>query len=220
VVNKTKAAISYSGGKDSALALYRAKKLGYQPVCLLTTYNADARRSWFHGVPTDILNKVSELTDTALELVPTGQGDDYGKDFEAALERLREKYGVGATVFGDIDLQLHYDWDVARCSASGLEAVFPLWHEDRRELVFEMIDSGFKALITIVNTEQLSERFLGKTLTRELAEQIATEGADICGENGEYHSFIYDGPIFRKPVNVKLGDVIRNGIYSILPLAL
>jgi uncharacterized protein (TIGR00290 family) len=216
---KINLAVSYSGGKDSALALYRAVKSGGNPVNLLTTYNENAGRSWFHGVPVAVLDKISELMGIPLEVVKTGEGDNYARDFEVALLRLRER-GVSACVFGDIDIPFHYDWCDARCKAAGLESLFPLWNGNRRELVYELIDSGFKAVITIVDSSRLGEKFLGRTLTHELAEEIHSEGADICGENGEYHTFVYDGPLFRESVNFKFGEAVRRGNYVILPLLL
>ncbi|GHU98795.1 ATP-binding protein [Clostridia bacterium] len=209
---------SYSGGKDGALAFYRAVQSGFRPLALLTTYNESAGRSWFHGVPSDLLHTVSASIGVPLELIKTGEGNGYAADFEAALERLKKTKGARACVFGDIDIQAHYDWCDARCKAAGLESAFPLWNGDRRRLVYELIDLGFKAVITIVDSSKLSERFLGQTITREIAEEIAAAGADICGENGEYHTFVYDGPIFKTPVNFKRGDIVRRGGYSILPV--
>ncbi|MDR0838944.1 MAG: diphthine--ammonia ligase [Oscillospiraceae bacterium] len=218
--DKIKVAASYSGGKDSALALYRAINAGHAPVCLLTTYNEAAGRSWFHGVPREVLEKVSEALKIPLELFKTGAGDDYERDFKAALARAKAERGAQGCVFGDIDLQTHYDRCASWCAQTQLESLFPLWNGDRAALVYELIDAGFKAVITIVNTQQLGERFLGKTLTRELAAEIAAEGADVCGENGEYHTFVYDGPIFASPVAVSFGDTLRSGEYSILPVTL
>lgn len=219
MIKKVKFVSSYSGGKDGALALYRAINSGYEPISLLTTYNDSAGRSWFHGVPVDVLNKVSQLIDIPLELVKTGDGDDYAKDFERALIRLKDK-GINACVFGDIDIQAHYDWCDSRCNLAKIESIFPLWNESRRELVYEFIESGFKAAITIVDSSRLSEKFLGRTLTKELMEEIVAEGADICGEDGEYHTFIYDGPLFKEPVNFKFNEIVRSGNYSILPISL
>ncbi|WIV12924.1 diphthine--ammonia ligase [Proteiniborus sp. MB09-C3] len=210
---------SYSGGKDGVLALYRAIKSGYEPVRLLTTYNENAGRSWFHGVPVEILNKVSQLIDIPLDLVKTGVGDDYTKDFEKALLKLKDN-GINACVFGDIDIQAHYDWCDSRCKVANIESIFPLWNESRKELVYEFIESGFKAVITIVDSSRLSERFLGRTLTKELMAEIVAEGADICGEDGEYHTFVYDGPLFKESIDFKFDEIIRNGNYSILPLLL
>jgi uncharacterized protein (TIGR00290 family) len=189
----------------------------------MTTYNVEAGRSWFHGIPAAVLQRVAEVIGIPLESVPVGQfgaDDAYSRDFEVALGALQEKYDAQAVVYGDIDIQAHHDWDVARAAANGMEAVFPLWNEERRKLVFEMIDAGFKAVITIVNTEVLSERLLGKTLTRALAEEMASVGVDMCGENGEYHSFVYDGPLFREAVKVKFGEQISSGSYAILPVLL
>ncbi|WP_059369278.1 diphthine--ammonia ligase [Treponema endosymbiont of Eucomonympha sp.] len=210
-------AASYSGGKDSALALYRAIRSGHKPFCLLTTYNEGAGRSWFHGIPAEALAQVAESAGIPLELVKAGEGDGYARDFEAALSRLAER-GAHACVFGDIDVQEHRDWCASRCSAAGLESLFPLWNGDRRELVRELNDAGFKAVITIVDTSRLSERFLGRTLTREAAEEIAAEGADACGENGEYHTFVCDGPLFREPLRCTFGKALRRGAYAILPV--
>ncbi|MDR1377502.1 MAG: diphthine--ammonia ligase [Synergistaceae bacterium] len=217
--DKVKFTASYSGGKDGALALYRAIKSGHEPISLLTTYNESVGCSWFHGVPTEVAGKVAESMRLPLEWVKTGEGSAYARDFEAALTRLR-KWGVRACVFGDIDIQLHYDWCASRCKAAGLESLFPLWNGGRRELVHEFIDAGFEAVITIVDTSRLSEKFLGKQLTRELVEEIALEGADICGENGEYHTFVHDGPLFREPVKIQFGEATRRGHYAILPVLL
>jgi uncharacterized protein (TIGR00290 family) len=219
---KNKFVSSYSGGKDSVLALYRAVKFGGEPVSLITTYNEAAGRSWFHGVPLEILDEVSESLAVPIKVVTTGPADDYGRDFERALIELKNSNanlnGIDSCVFGDIDIQAHQDWCDARCVTAGIDSIFPLWNENRASLVYELIDLGFKAVITIVNTTMLSAKYLGKTLTRELAAEIAADGADICGENGEYHSFVYDGPLFATPIDVTFGEIIVNGDYSILPI--
>lgn len=216
-MEQLKIAASYSGGKDSALALYRAIKRGYKPQAIVTTYNAGADRSWFHGVPEPLLRQAAAAMGIALHLVPSGMGEAYGEDFAAALSQLRQQ-GVQACVFGDIDIQEHYDWCDGICRRAGVQSIFPLWQESRRALVHEAIDSGFKALITNVDTTRMDARFLGQTLTRELAEEIAAEGADICGENGEYHTFVYDGPIFQSPVPYDLGEMIHVDGRAVLPL--
>jgi uncharacterized protein (TIGR00290 family) len=217
---KRKIVASYSGGKDGALALWRAVRGGCEPVGLLTTYNVAAGRSWFHGVPEEVLECVAELMGLPLELVRTGAGEDYGKNFEAALSRRRELVGARACVFGDIDIQEHYAWCSSRCAAAGMDSVFPLWNEGRDSLVYELIDSGFEAIITVVDTSRLSESFLGATLTREVADEIAAAGADICGENGEYHTFVRNCPLFRGPAQISLGATVRIDNYAMAPVAL
>lgn len=214
-----KFAASYSGGKDGALALYRAQELGCKPVSLITTYNNSAGRSWFHGVPEEVLRKTAALIGLPIEIVAVDPGDGYGRDFETALKRL-SALGAEACAFGDIDIDSHREWCETRCRNAGIKSIFPLWNGNRRELVYEMIDAGFQAVITIVNTKMMPERFAGKLITRELVEEIEASGADACGENGEYHSFVYDGPIFREPVDVVFGDVIYRNEFAIRPVAL
>lgn len=210
-------AVSYSGGKDGALALYRAIQLGHTPRVMLTTYNESAGRSWFHGVPAELLQEVAQAAGMELLLIRCGFGDDYAQDFIAALEKLRAR-GIEACVFGDIDIQGHFDWSDGVCRSAGLRSLFPLWQQSRRSLVYESIESGFRALITNVDTSRMSVDFLGKTLSRELADQIASEGADICGENGEYHTFVYDGPIFSHPIAYRLGEPVQTQARASLPV--
>ncbi|MBR6115345.1 MAG: diphthine--ammonia ligase [Oscillospiraceae bacterium] len=210
-------AVSYSGGKDGALALYRARQLGHTPRVLLTTFNDAAELSWFHGVPEELLRRSAEAAGLELKLIRCGFGDDYARDFIAALDELRAQ-GIEGCVFGDIDIQQHFDWSDGVCRSAGLQSFFPLWQQSRRDLVYESVDSGFRALITNIDTTRLSARFLGMTLSRELAEEIAAEGADICGENGEYHTFVYDGPIFRHPVPFTTGEPTLNNGRAVLPV--
>jgi uncharacterized protein (TIGR00290 family) len=208
---------SYSGGKDSVLAIYRAIGQGYEPLELITTYNIDENRSWFHGIPETVLESVSASLNIPVRLIKTA-GKDYAQNFEEALLRSK-KLGAEICVFGDIDIEDHKHWCSERCRNTGLDPLFPLWGEDRKKLVYEFVDSGFTANITVIDTRRMSDGFLGKTLTRETADCIAAQGADICGENGEYHTFVSAGPIFRKPIEFFFGEkIIRNG-YAVLPIS-
>ncbi|WP_250278285.1 Dph6-related ATP pyrophosphatase [[Clostridium] colinum] len=207
---------SYSGGKDSMLSIYRAIKAGLKPVCLIITYNKDKNVSWFHGVPKGVLDSVSNSLDIPVWLIET-TGEEYAKNFETALTRAKQE-GAEVCIFGDIDLQGHFDWCSERCENVGLEACFPLWLEDRKKLVYEFLESGFTSTFTVINTKLLDDRFLGMTMTKEVCEEIEKEGADVCGENGEYHTFASDGPIFKEKVKFKLGDKIEDKGYSILPI--
>lgn len=207
---------SYSGGKDSILAIYRAVKLGMKPASLIITYNIDMERSWFHGVPRDLLNEVSASLNIPIKLIETS-GKDYTANFEKELKAQKEN-GVEICVFGDIDIEEHLQWCTARCDAVGIEAFFPLLQEERKALVDEFVERGFTANITVVNTDRLSEKHLGMTLTPETVSSIVSEGADACGENGEYHTFVSNGPLFKKPVAFCYGKIVRSGQYSILPI--
>ena len=208
---------SYSGGKDSVLAIYKAIQAGLEPLLMITTFNADAESSWFHGVPEPLLQKAAAAMGIPLTLVQTS-GDDYEANFEKALTAAKQQ-GAEVCVFGDIDLQAHLDWCTQRCENVGLQAYFPLWQNSRKQLVYEFIDAGFATIITIVDTDRMPAEFLGLTLSRELADKIAASGADICGENGEYHSFAYDGPIFTQPVDFAIGEQVQRDHYVVLTIS-
>lgn len=207
---------SYSGGKDSMLSIYRAINAGLEPLCLIITYNKDRNLSWFHGVPKDVLESVSKSLNIPIWLIET-TGEEYSKNFEKALARAKEE-GAEVCIFGDIDLECHFKWCSERCENVGIEACFPLWKEDRKALVYEFLDSGFSSVFTVINTKMLSDKFLGLTMTKDICEQIEKEGADVCGENGEYHTFVYDGPIFKEKIKLKLGEKVEKDGYSILPI--
>ena len=210
--------ISYSCGKDSALALHRMRQQGHRPVGLLVMINREQSRSWFHGVDKPLLEAVSRSLRIPL-LCGECEGKDYAAAMEAALVRAKAA-GAGAAVFGDIDIEGHRQWSSERCAAADLEAVFPLWGEDRLALVEEVIGLGFKAMIKCVDKSKVDPKLLGETLSRALVEEIAACGADACGENGEYHTFVYDGPIFSFPLTIEQGRVIDFGTHAAIDLRL
>ena len=205
---------SYSGGKDSIFAVYRATEAGLVPIELITTYSE--KRSWFHGMAESLLKRVSDSVGIPLTLIRT-PGDLYKENFEKALTASKES-GVEVCVFGDIDIEGHLKWCTERCEAVGLIPYFPLWKADRKKLVYDFIDAGFKTIITIVDTTRMSEEFLGQVLTRDVADDIEKRGADICGENGEYHTFTYDGPLFKEKVEFTIIDKTRRDKYATLSI--
>ena len=207
--------MSYSCGKDSTLALYRMIKGGNIPAALLVTVNKNEKRSWFHGVPENLIKEVSNSLNIPLILVDT-KGDDYEYKFSEALKKAKEALEVDSCVFGDIDLEAHRKWCTDRCKEANIEAVFPLWQEDREELVYEFIDSGFKTVIKNVKLECMGEEFLGKVLTRDVVNNIKVTGSDPCGENGEYHTFVYDGPLFKYPIKFEHLNIVKNETHGFL----
>ncbi|MGL4403941.1 MAG: diphthine--ammonia ligase [Fusobacteriaceae bacterium] len=208
--------VSYSCGKDSTLALYRMIKAGFEPSGLLVTMNSKEGKSWFHGISADLLQRYSDALGIPLIPIYIKEGEDYGNCFQKALSEAKN-IGIDTCVFGDIDIEDHRKWCTERCEAVGIGAHFPLWQENRESLVHEFIDSGFQAMIKVVNLDWLPLKFLEKTLTKEVVDSIKNYGADPCGENGEYHTFVYDGPIFKKPIPFKIGDrTIQHEKYGIL----
>lgn len=203
-----KVVISFSGGKDSVLSLHKAISLGYEPIALMTTINKNKGDSWFHNISSDLLKQVSLAINIPLLLVECS-GENYENTFEIALKNMKN-LGAEACIFGDIDIAHHREWGETRCKNTGLEAIFPLWQENRETLVKEFIDLGYKAIIKKVNLKNMNVNFLGKTLSHKLLEEIKATGSDVCGENGEYHTFVYDGPIFSKEIPLKnTGDIIN-----------
>lgn len=208
--------LSYSGGKDCVLALDRAIRQGHAPLGLLVTFCESEDCSWFHRIPMATLKHLETSLGIPMTLLKT-DGEHYEQNFEAALENFKRQ-GAEAVVFGDIDIREHYDWCHARCENVGLESAFPLWGEDRRAVVDELIDRDFEAMITIVNTRKLNAKYLGKILTCETVSQIVVDGADACGENGEYHTLVVDGPLFKKPIRVSTQNIARNSDYAYIIL--
>lgn len=209
--------VSYSCGKDSTLALYRMIKEGNEPVALLTTVNKKVSRSWFHGIPRELLDEVSKSLNIPIHLVEC-EGEEYKEAFKKALIKVKNEIGAEACVFGDIDLEAHRVWCTERCEEAGIEAIFPLWLENREKLTFEFIDTGFKTVIKNVRLDVLSTNFLGKQLTREVVKDIVESGSDACGENGEYHTFVFDGPIFKFPIRFKENGIITNETHGFLDI--
>lgn len=198
--------MSYSCGKDSALALYRMIRSGHTPVALLTTVNVDQNRSWFHGVQRELMEMVSESVNIPL-LVCACKPDQYTESLTDGL-KMAKNMGAEACVFGDIDIDEHRKWNEERCAEVGLACILPLWQESRESLTQEGISSGFKAMIKIIRSDVLDETFLGQTLDAGVIERIRATGADVCGENGEYHTFVYDGPIFAHAIPIECREII------------
>ncbi|MCI6693953.1 MAG: diphthine--ammonia ligase [Clostridium sp.] len=209
--------MSYSCGKDSTLALYRMIKNGHKPVALLITVDKKVLRSWFHGVPESLLQEVSKSLNIPLLLVKC-EGEEYKAAFNKALNKAKNELGAEACVFGDIDLEAHRVWCTDRCDEANMEAIFPLWLEDREKLTYEFIDSGFKTVIKNVRLDVLSTEFLGKVLTKKVVSDIVAAGSDACGENGEYHTFAFDGPLFKYPIRFKENGIITNETHGFLDI--
>lgn len=208
--------VSYSCGKDSALALHRAIKCGFQPKSLLTTYNIDGESSWFHSVPEPLLIQIGESLGIKMTLVKT-TWEEYTENFEQTLKKFKDD-GVDVCVFGDIDIEEHIDWCSSRCKNVGIEPFFPLLNEPRISLVYEFIESGFKTHITTIDTSRMNGILLGKILTIDVVQELMVHGVDPCGESGEFHTFTSDGPIFKRPVLFNFGNIKYKGNYVSVPI--
>lgn len=210
-------AASYSSGKDSTLAVYKTIQCGLKLKELIMTYNTDKDISWFHGVPEPIIDRLSRSIGAPIRLIRTSGGSEYERNFEAALKEVRAG-GTEICVFGDIDIEEHRVWCSDRCTQSGMEACFPLWRKSREDVVSEFIAREFTTYITVVDTERMSEAYLGEKLTAAVMRSLKKDGVDVCGENGEYHTFVTDGPLFSEPVEFRFGNVLHQGKYAVLPV--
>lgn len=185
---------SWSGGKDSCYAMMQATQQGFIPKVLLNMMNENGKVSRSHGLPLSILNQQAQKMGLPLEGIPATWGD-YEAKFIAVLKTLKAKYDLEAAVFGDIDLQPHRDWEDKVCTAASLKAILPLWQQDRIFLVNQMLENGIETMIVSCNT-MMGEKYLGKILTKELAQELHEKGIDPCGENGEFHTLVLNCPLF------------------------
>ncbi|MBI1835842.1 MAG: diphthine--ammonia ligase [Flavobacteriia bacterium] len=189
---------SWSGGKDSCYALMCSTLEGHTPVVLLNMMNENGKISRSHGLPLSIIQQQAKAMGTALCGIPA-TWNDYELNFIETLKNLKQEYQIEGVVFGDIDLEPHREWEEKVCNTANLKTLLPLWKQNRKELVYAMIDSGIRAIIVSCNTF-LGETYLGREITKELVEELENIGVDACGENGEYHTVVIDCPLFSKPL--------------------
>lgn len=202
---------SWSGGKDSCFALLQATQLGYTPKILLSVLNEEGQISRSHGIPSEILKVQAALAGIPIHLI-SSSWSEYEFHFTTALKELMTRFQLSHAVFGDIDLQAHRDWEEKVCEAAGLTAFLPLWKQDRKKLVLQMLEAGFETMIVSCN-ETMGERFLGKIISIELVEELEALGIDACGENGEYHTVVLDCPLFSEKLNVQVEEKLLHGNY-------
>lgn len=221
---KTKILMSWSSGKDCAIALHRLINSDeYEVAALLTTVTEDYDRISMHGVRRILLEQQAESIGLPLEkvLIPRDSSNEtYESRMLAMLDR-QKAAGVTAVAFGDIFLEDLRQYREDKLTTGGMEAVFPIWKADTKELAHRFVNLGFKAIITCVDTQTCDGKFAGRVYDEQLLSELPTN-VDPCGENGEFHSFVYDGPIFARPVLFERGEVVlrdnRFNFCDLIPL--
>ena len=207
---KEKVLFSWSSGKDSAFALYELKKDNKRDVtALLTTVTAQYERISMHGVRNELLLQQAESLGIPLERVYIPI-DASNEKYETAIKDVLIRYkgkGVSCVGFDDLFLEDLGRYREKRLAEIGLNAVFPLWKRDTKALSRQFIRLGFRAVITCVDSQALDGRFSGRDYDEQFLSELPGH-VDPCGENGEFHSFAYDGPIFKDPVRFNKGDVV------------
>ncbi len=207
---KEKAIFNWSGGKDSALCLYKVRALGEHDVaCLLTSVNEHYRRISMHGVRIELLEQQAAAIGIPLVKMLMPEMPDM-KTYEAimaeTLTRLKNE-GARTCIFGDIFLEDLRQYRESKLAGMGLKAVFPLWKIPTDQLIREFIDLGFKAVVVCVDDHYLDQSFVGRTIDESFLNDLP-DTVDPCGEYGEFHSYVYDGPLFRKPVELERGEIV------------
>lgn len=165
-MNRGSSLCSWSGGKDSCFALMEAIQQGYTPKVLLNVLNEEGKISRSHGIPAAIQEAQAATAGLPIRLI-SSSWQYYEKNFVSALAKLKEQYNVSHAVFGDIDLQAHRNWEEKVCATAGLAAFLPLWQQNRKDIVIQMINSGIETMIVSCNTV-MGEQFLGKKISLEL----------------------------------------------------
>ncbi len=207
---RPKAIFCWSGGKDSALALHELQTAGtHEVVALLTTVTAGYDRISMHGVRRALLQAQAAaigLPVREVAITQAASNGEYERAMGAALAAARAE-GVTVCVFGDIFLEDLRRWREERLARVGLQGLFPIWRRDTRELIREFLARGFRTVVVCVDPRVMPSSFAGREIDEQFLRDLPV-GVDPCGENGEFHTFTYDGPIFRAPVRWQHGAVV------------
>ena len=204
-----KAIFNWSSGKDSALSLYKIMNDdSYEVQCLLTSISEQYQRISMHGVRVELLEQQAKSIGIPLvkiEMPEMPTMESYEKSMTEILTSLKEK-GASYSIFGDIFLDDLRKYREDKLNELGLKAVFPLWKMDTSELIKEFLSLGFKTIVTCVNEKYLDKSFAGRVIDEKFLADLPSN-VDPCGENGEFHTFAFDGPIFDKPIKFEIGEV-------------
>ena len=203
--------ISWSGGKDCCLACYRATANGLQIRYLVNMVTEDGQRSRSHGLAAKWLQMQAQAIGIPLIQRPTTSAN-YEAEFKSTLLALKQE-GITAGVFGDIDFNAHREWIDRVCSETGITPYLPLWEENQNKLLREFIDLGFEAVVVATRADMLGEDWLGRKLDSDfLADLAKLENITPCGEAGEYHTLVINGPLFQKRIEIiEANKVLRDG---------
>lgn len=200
----------WSAGKDSCFACYKAIVLGYDVSLLFNFTDPTGKNSLSHGLPASLIFKQAQLIGIPIaqkampKFNPCSQEEcreTYRDEFKALVSFWKKKAGIRGIVFGDIYLKEHKEWIDAVCQEVEVEPIMPLWGRDTKELILEIIDSGFKAMVVAAKADLLGKEWLGRNIDRKFVGELKP-GIDPCGEKGEFHTLVVDGPVFSEPIEI------------------
>jgi uncharacterized protein (TIGR00290 family) len=207
---------SWSGGKDSCLALFKAIQKGYEISILLNFISEEYKRCCFHGVSSELMNIQAEAMEIPIfqKSVPADM-EEYENQFKLAVNELKEKRKIQGMIFGDVYLEEHKSWVDRVCNDLGIIPIEPLWNLPAEKVVKEFIDIGFKAIVISSKADLFEEDFLGREINYDLISEIKKKNICCCGENGEFHTFVYDGPIFKKKIIINETEkILKKGFWK------
>ncbi|MEX2336475.1 MAG: diphthine--ammonia ligase [Fulvivirga sp.] len=206
-----KAYINWSSGKDAAFALYKVQKEDeFDVQKLVSTVNTETNRVSMHGLRVELMQQQANAIGIPLQLIQLDGNvsmQTYNELMGIETKKLLDE-GFNYSIFGDIFLEDLREYRERQLGEKGIKAVFPLWKKDTLQMMQEFLKAGFKAIVVCVNASKLDKSFCGRLLDESFLKDLPSD-VDPCGENGEFHTFVYDGPIFSKPVNFEIGDVVE-----------
>jgi uncharacterized protein (TIGR00290 family) len=212
-MNSLSAISSWSVGKDSCLAYYKALKQGYDIKYILNFISREFKRCCFHGIEAELIKLQAELIGVPLiQKEVTADMQEYEKEFKEAVSALKE---IKSMVFGDIYLLDHVNWVERVCQDLGINPVEPLWNNSPAKLIEEFVDLGFKAVVVSCQADKFGKDFVGREVDKNLIKELEARNICPCGENGEFHTLVVDGPIFKRKIEVLESEpVLKEGFWK------
>jgi uncharacterized protein (TIGR00290 family) len=205
------ALFNWSSGKDSALALYKIQQeKEFEINCLLTSVNQQFQRISMHGVRVELLEQQAKSIGLPLEIMQIPEMptmEVYEEVMTKTLAKLKDQ-GVKYSIFGDIFLEDLRKYREDKLVNIGFEGVFPLWKIPTKDIIQEFISLGFKTIVVCVNERFLDKSFVGRVIDQDFINDLP-DNVDVCGENGEFHTFTFDGPIFSEPIQFEIGEIVH-----------
>ncbi|MEM1484857.1 diphthine--ammonia ligase [Oscillospiraceae bacterium PP1C4] len=209
--------MSYSGGKDSIFALYKMIKNGYNPIGLFTIMKYNNGGSMGHELNKQMLSSVSDSLGIPIHFLDLQCDISYATQTEEFLKKFKNK-GIEICAYGDVSFENSKNSSESLCNRIGMSPIYPLWQLNEEEYVQGFIQSGFKCLVKSV-LPKLPKELVGREFDESLVAELKKHDVSICGEYGEYHTFVYDGPIFKHPVSYQLGEKVSIPPYDTIEIS-
>lgn len=205
---------SWSGGKESCLACYQAMQEGHEVTSLLTVVTTTGNYTRSHRLSAELLMAQSQAVGIPL-YQRRASWNTYEREFTRALTSLKRK-DIEGGIFGDLALDEHREWVERVCTKAGIVPLLPLWGMERKNLLRAFMTAGFEAIVVAVRNDIMDDHWLGRQIDEDFVAQMEKRGIDVCGENGEYHTLVIDGPIFKRRIALGETKMSRRGTMTFL----